>query len=278
MQFKAELRNVDSLSVRHTDVAAGWEQSYLLISDVHFDSPHCNRKLLTKHLNQAKAKGAGIFCIGDWFDAMGGRNDKRGSKSSLRVEDKADNYFDLLVDHSAEYLSPYAGNFVMMGNGNHETSILKHGETDVLKRLCRELGAIHMGYSGFVRFQFRKANSTASTTRRMHFHHGSGGGGPVTKAMIGNNRKEVAVWADIFVGGHIHVTGYDENEVYKCNDGGTTYLETQYLITIPGYKQEYTPEGGFHIEGGRGPKPQGGWWMNFRFDEERVRVQFVRAD
>lgn len=37
---------------------------YLLISDVHFDSVHCDRDLLTKHLDQALAMNAGVLISG----------------------------------------------------------------------------------------------------------------------------------------------------------------------------------------------------------------------
>src|SRR5688572_23682139 len=104
MAYQVERTSDEVLTIRHTGISAGWEQRYLLISDVHFDSPHCDRKLLTKHLEQAKAVGAGVLCIGDWFDAMGGKNDKRAHKSGVRAEDSRDNYFDSLVDSSADYL------------------------------------------------------------------------------------------------------------------------------------------------------------------------------
>jgi predicted phosphodiesterase len=279
MPYTVERTNEDVITIRHDDVKAGWEQKYLLISDVHFDSPHCDRKMLTKHLEQAKAAQAGVLCIGDWFDAMGGKNDKRSHKSGIRSGDSHDNYFDLLVDHSSDYLQPYSSLLVMLSNGNHETAITKHNETDILQRLCRELNVLHGGYSGFVRMMFQKGQGGRST-KRVHYHHGSGGGGPVTEAKIANARKLVSFDADIYLSGHIHVTDYSENERVTMSDSGRRVDSTQYLITIPGYKNHYRMAGSWEVEKSMKPKPRGGWWMTFYYDGDApgcIGTRFERA-
>lgn len=108
------------LTLRHPVVEAGWSQRYLLIADIHFDNPLCDRRLLTRHLDEAKRIGAGVMCFGDWFDVMGGRNDPRRSKTGTANQHNVDSYLDAVVDESAEYLSPYQGNLLMMADGNHE--------------------------------------------------------------------------------------------------------------------------------------------------------------
>lgn len=268
------------LTLRHDDVAAGWEQRYLLISDVHFDSPYCDRKLLTRHLELAKAQGAGVLCIGDWFDAMGGKQDRRSTKNTARDEDKHDNYFDMLVDHSAEYLAPYTDNLVMLSKGNHETAILKHNETDLLERLCRELGCQCMGYSGWVRSLFQNSSGGARSQRRIYFHHGAGGGGPVTRGTINANRRAASIDADVYISGHIHEAWVLENVVYKLNEKGRVFYNTQMHCQLPTYKQEHG-HGGYHDEKQRPPKPLGGYWLVFYYDWTRpgnVGQRFERAN
>lgn len=280
MSYDIERTSATVLTLRHFDIAAGWEQRYLLISDVHFDSPHCDRRLLTKHLDQAKASGAGIMCIGDWFDAMGGRNDKRATKSTARSDDSVPNYFDVLVDHAADYLAPYADNLVMLSQGNHEAAILKHNETDLLARLCRELNCQCMGYSGWVRILSQDSHGGKRTQRRLYFHHGSGGGGPVTKNVIQTNRRAASVDADIYLYAHVHEAWSLENVVEKLGDRGRTYYSTQYHVQLPTYKQEHG-YGGYHDEKGRPPKPLGGWWMVLGYDGTQpgnVGVRFERAN
>ena len=67
--------------------------NFLLIADTHFDSIKCDRKLLKKHLDQAKEKNAKIFIFGDWFDCMGGKWDKRSTKADIRPEYNTQTYF-----------------------------------------------------------------------------------------------------------------------------------------------------------------------------------------
>jgi hypothetical protein len=255
----------------------GSEQWFLLMSDAHWDNPHCDRQMLRRHYDQAVERNARIFSFGDFFCAMQGRSDRRADKSSLRPEHQGGNYLDLLIDTAEEWLSPYADHIAMMSDGNHEIAIRKYLETDLLERLCRAIDCHHMGYSGFVKFVFPGG---PESTRRLYFHHGHGGGGPVTKGVIQTNRRAASIDADIFVSGHIHEATLVENVVVTLLDSGRVHLATQTHVTCPTYKQEYLMDGGFHIEKGRPPKPLGGWWLVFYYDETQlgnVGTWFLRA-
>lgn len=278
--MQAERTNESVLTLRHSDVASGWEQRYLLMADVHWDNPHCDRRLLVKHLEQAKALNAGILVFGDWFCAMQGKWDKRADKSDLRPEHREGNYLDLLVDTAATYLEPYRQNLVMLADGNHETAIRSHLETDLLMRLCQKLDTNHMGYSGFVRFMFSR-NSGGRSSRVLYWHHGAGGGGPVTKGVIGANRHAASVEADIFVQGHIHEAWVVENVMAQLSDAGHVRYRTQVHCQLPTYKQEYDMPRGYHVEKGRPPKPLGAWWLVWYFDRTQpgqVGCRFERAN
>jgi len=261
--YQVERTGEDVLTIRHEGIKAGWEQRYLLISDVHFDSPHCDRKLLTKHLQQAKDSNAGIMVFGDWFDAMGGRNDRRAHKGGIRVEHSADNYFDCIVDDSVAYLSSYAPHIVMLGDGNHETAITRHNETDILERLCRRLGCCHTGYSGFVRCLF---DGGKQTSRQLYYHHGSGGGGPVTRGMSWFQRLLAEVKADIYVKGHIHEDWVARAMVEECSERGVRYQSCKTGIQLPSYKRK----GSWENEKGMPSKPLGGYWLIFHWDVDAI--------
>lgn len=194
----------DNVTTVRMNIAEGWEQWFLLQSDEHWDNPHCVRPLHRRHHEQALERGAGIFKFGDFFCAMQGKYDPRASKESIRPEHQTVNYLDALIDTAADYLRPYASNIVLIGSGNHETSILRRLETDLTKRLCDKLGVQAGGYSGFVRFMFSR-NTGGRISHNLYFFHGSGGGGAVTKGVIGTNRR--AVWlpdATIICTGHVH--------------------------------------------------------------------------
>jgi len=266
-----ERTNPNVLTLRHNGTGEGYEQWYLLIGDVHWDNPLCNRKLLTRHLDEAKAKDAGILCVGDWYCAMQGKYDPRADKSMLRPEHQTEPYLDALVDTAAEYLEPYAEHIVMLADGNHETSIRRKLETDLLERLAHLLHVPHMGYSGFVRYMFAMKDNRGRRTRRvMYWHHGSGGGGPVTKGTIQSNRRAVMLRdTDIVVSGHIHEQWMLIIPQVWINTHGKMMTTEQWHVQVPTYKQEFTPEGGFHVERGRPPKPLGGWWLHFYHENGR---------
>ena len=59
----------------------GWgNYRFLLLSDIHWDNPKCNRKLLKRHLDEAKEGGHPILINGDLLDLMGGKKDRRAIK------------------------------------------------------------------------------------------------------------------------------------------------------------------------------------------------------
>lgn len=280
MSYTTERTNADVLTVRIDEVKAGWEQWFLLTSDVHWDNPHCDRALYKRHLDQAVERKAGIFCFGDFFCCMGGKYDPRSNKEGIRPEHQVANYFDALIDTAGDYLEPYKGNFVLLSPGNHETAILKRQETNLTARLTHRLGVQSGGYAGFVRFLLSRGSS-ARTSKTLFYHHGYGGGGPVTKGTIQTNRR--AVWlpdAEIVCSGHVHEAWYLEVERQRVSLSGEPYIDTQYHLQLPTYKQEHTLAGGWHIERGAPPKPLGAWWLRMHYDNSKrdaVGLEFTRA-
>jgi hypothetical protein len=264
-------------------IGKGWEQWFLLVTDRHLDNPHADRALMRKHLDQAKERRAGVMEAGDLFCAMQGRDDKRGSKSGVRPEDANSSYFDSIVKSADEFFSPWAENFVMISPGNHETAVKKRHETDLTQRLVERMrtrgSKVMLGtYSGWIRFMF-----TARTSHRqsvaMAYHHGYGGGGPVTRGVIDTNRMAVYLPdADLIWTGHSH----DEWKVpisrERLSQAGIPYLDKAIHFRTPGYKDEYSPHEGFHIEKGRGPKPVGAAWLRFYYESDKIRYSITEAD
>jgi len=244
----------------------------LLLSDVHFDNPHCNRKLLKKHLDEAKQINAPILSAGDWFCAMQGKWDKRGNKDSILEENSKGNYLDSLVECTADFLAPYAKQFTLFAPGNHETSILKRHETNLTQRLVERVRAqnpespIYAGnYSGWVKFQWLNngdENYKASACN-LWYHHGYGGGAPVTRGLIQTARNQVYVSnADILWTGHIHNAYAVPIQRIQLSNNMTVIQKRSLHICTAGYKDEYgSGEGGWHIERGGPPKPIGGAWI-----------------
>jgi hypothetical protein len=251
------------------DITCQSGQEFLLISDLHWDNPHCDRGLLKNHLDEAVKRNAAIILNGDTYCCMGGKYDRRADKSLIRPEHNTDRYFDAIVDTSVEWFAPYAKNILLIGYGNHETAIIKHGETDLLQRFASTLNyatgsAVEVGgYGGTI--DIRVLHDTIRGVNFVvHYFHGSAGGGVVTRGVIADQRLLASTEGyDLTWMGHVHELYYHQNMIHRYDRSTKTLLQKPiHQLRTATYKEEW--DGGymgFHTERGRGPKPLGGYWM-----------------
>lgn len=280
MTYAVERTEPNAVTVRHDDVVAGWEQWYLLRGDAHADNPHCDRQLMIHHMNQARERNAGIIDVGDLFCLMGGKYDPRSDKTGVRPEYQVSDYLGAVEDDMVRIHEPYADLFVQVSDGNHNTSVLRRHEYDILGRFCRRLGIERGRYAGWVFFRFSGTKGNR-TTRKLYYHHGVGNGGIVTKGTL--NPLRIASYtpdADIVLGAHIHEQWLFPIERQRITDSGRTFFDKQYHCQLPTYKQEYNYSG-YHTEKGGPPKPLGAWWLKFYYNPRKaanVGVHFEMAD
>jgi len=253
----------------------------LLISDLHWDNPHCDRELLKKHLDEAKAGNHDILINGDLFCAMQGKYDGRRSKGDIRPEHNNSRYLDSLVETASDWFAPYAKHIKVVGYGNHETSILRHCETDLIERFVTLLnhkggGEVQVGgYGGWVIYQFHQ-NKIFRGSYKIKYFHGSGGGGVVTKGSINFNRMQTMIeGADAIWMGHVHESMEITYTVERLSQSYLTQLRDVLMIRTPAYKEEYDGgKGGWHVERGAPPKPMGGRWLVItpKRDKENMEI------
>jgi predicted phosphodiesterase len=269
-------RNVHKINI---DGLGTGEQWFLLSSDHHWDNPDANREMIERHLIEAKERNAPVFIFGDFFCAMQGKYDKRSDKSKVRPEHQVANYLDSLVDTAANWLMPYRDNIAVIGQGNHETAILKNHETNLIERLVerlnvgRESKTYVGGYGGYIWLQIARQTETEKTRGalfplKIKYYHGHGGGGPVTKGVIQSARQSMYLPdADIVVSGHVHEQYSICFMQERLKDSGKIELKEQWHLRLPTYKDEYKDGyGGWHIETGKMPKPIGAYWMVVKID------------
>jgi len=271
-------------------------QEFLLISDLHWDNPHCDRGLLKNHLDEAVKRNAGIIMNGDVLCLMGGRYDKRADKSGVRPEHQVNNYLQAVTEDAAHWFKPYAKNILLIGYGNHETSIIKHNEFDpllaVTSILNYEAGTTVQlgGYGGTLDIRAMH-DHIRGVNFVCHYYHGAGGGGPVTKGVIQDQRLLASTEGyDLTWMGHVHELYYHQNIIHRYDRQSKTLLQKPvHQLRTATYKEEW--DGGymgFHTERGRGPKPLGGYWMKLetsrnsgkdnRGPEVQLHATFTPAD
>jgi hypothetical protein len=271
-------------------------QEFLLISDLHWDNPHCDRGLLKNHLDEAVKRNAAIILNGDTYCCMGGKYDRRADKSLIRPEHNTDRYFDAIVDTSVEWFAPYAKNILLIGYGNHETAIIKHGETDLLQRFASTLNyatgsAVQVGgYGGTI--DIRVLHDTIRGVNFVvHYFHGHSGGGAVSRGVIHDQRLLAGTEGyDLTWMGHVHELYYHQNIIHRYDRSTKTLIQKPiHQLRTATYKEEW--DGGymgFHTERGRGPKPLGGYWLKLETSrnsskdnkgpELQVHATFTPAD
>ena len=265
-----------------------WEHWVLLQSDQHWDAIDCDRKLLKKHLDEALERNADILMFGDFFDCMEGKYDPRRRKGDIRPELNVDNYMDALGEQASEWLMPYVKNIKFISKGNHEESVLKNQEVDLIERLVSLLnfkgGQVVSGtYRGYLVCKFQATSHGQRCKTTIGYTHGYGGGGPVTKGTIQASRKQIYMAdADIIIQGHIHEAWTMEivRERLGVAPPHNPRLEVCTHIQLPTYKEDYLNGDNWHTHTGKPPKSLGGYWLRFYFDRDKTKVmyQVIRAN
>jgi predicted phosphodiesterase len=250
----------------------------LLMSDIHWDNPHCDRETLKKHLEYAQKIGAKVLINGDFFCFMQGKYDPRRAKSEIRPEHNVANYIDAVIADAVDWWKPYADTLIFIGYGNHETSITKNLETDPLQRFADLFNYTHKpqdpisigGYGGWITFQFTRAGSNRRSYA-IHYFHGSGGGGPVTKGTIQHQRQMADTeGADCIWMGHVHEL-YTMYQSKKMLNGNRVPVTREVLHVRTGTYKEEHGDGfmGWHVERGAPPKPIGCVKLEINYVRER---------
>ena len=102
MEISKIARNV------HTIALSKDENRLALLSDIHWDNPKCDRKMLKAHLEYCKDNQIPIFINGDFFCLMMGKYDPRRNKQDILPEHNKANYLDAVIETAVEWWSPYA--------------------------------------------------------------------------------------------------------------------------------------------------------------------------
>jgi len=267
-------------TLRFENISAGWEQWIMLSSDRHHDNIHTRRDLEKKHLDLALKRNAPIIDVGDVFCSMNGKYDPRRSQDNIRPEDVGVDYLDRIVKHAAEFYAPYAKLFAVIGQGNHESSVLASTGTDLINSLVHRLNADYGGacyrggYGGWIRMLF-VINKTQREGKRLKYFHGGGGGGPVTRGVIDTNRQAVYLRdVDFVVNGHTHDQYYVPVATEGINDKGAIMRGLTHFVRCGTYKDEYADGSkGWAVEKKHPPKPLGCAWIHLWAETYESKIQ-----
>jgi hypothetical protein len=242
----------------------------LLISDPHWDNPKCDRKLLKRHMDEARDIGAAIMFNGDVFCAMQGRGDPRRSNDAIRREHMGDDYLNRLVNTASEWFEPYKDNIALMGMGNHEDSVLKNYGYNLIDELCSNLGVMSTGYEAFTRFK----RNGKGLPLWLYQNHGFGGGG-ATKGISAFQKIILKNPADIYWMGHIHEQYAGNEMVRKVSNKGKVSLKKQSYVRTSTYKQN---DPYLIRKAGSGIRPLGSYWLKITEDKSTREAKYIMME
>tara|TARA_R110000772_G_scaffold63416_1_gene142015 strand:+ start:862 stop:1716 length:855 start_codon:yes stop_codon:yes gene_type:complete len=255
------------------------KREFLLISDIHFDSKKCNRKALKSMLDEAAERGASVMIFGDLLDIMGAKYDPRSGKSDIRPEYNTDNYFLAVVDDLCKFLGPYAKNILFISKGNHEGSVKRRHEFDLLQIMAYKLkmeykwSGLLGPYEGWVMFdaQIKREEKTLRSygSATAYYTHGAGGNAPVSRGVIQTNRRQVQINADIFISGHIHTQWAVPIPQRSINTSGIEEVKDVLHLQLGCFKEAHRGE--WEAQKGFGPANIGGYWLKFAIVDKKLR-------
>jgi Icc-related predicted phosphoesterase len=276
----------------HEILLQGKRVKIAMLSDLHWDNPKCDWDLLKRDLDYCKTNNIPVMVNGDFFCLMQGKGDRRGNKSDIRPEHNNAKYLDSIVETAVEWFSPYANILTVIGYGNHETSVIKWQETDLLQRFVDLLNykngsnVYAGGYGGWIILR-QEITPGIESSFKIKYFHGSGGGGVVTKGALNLTRAlEMYEDFDVFTMGHIHENAArnDARDTINYNPKlGYRHEQKQLHLMLTGtYKEEYGDGSkGWHVERGAPVKPTGGRILVFesdRFEKDGQRKVYKNID
>ncbi len=248
---------------------SNFEKWVFFCSDVHMDSTEFDKSLWRSHLAQAKERDAQIFIFGDYFDGMGGDKDPRTSKGSLKANQALTKmgYINEIIKEGVDNLRE--ADVAFISPGNHELSVLSHLEVGLHNFLASEIGCELGEYDGFIRFSFSRDGSGGRTIN-LYYNHGAGGSSPVTHGVIGTNRRQVAIDADIFVTGHNHRGFQLEMPMLSINKTGNLVTKEKTHINLGTYKTQ----GDWERQKGFALPVMGGTFIRFYWDHRSQNIKY----
>lgn len=271
MEITKQLRYGANYHRFEIDLKSTKEKHFLFTcSDVHFDNPKCNRELFFEHLDLAVKRNSLIAITGDFFCFMQGRYDPRGTKTDVRPEHMAGNYVDLVINEAAEKMKKYAKYIIIISRGNHETSVSKRLETDVMERFVERLNllagsSVQVGaYTGYYTLSFN--NHGRFKTIDIGYSHGNWGG-VITKGTLSVVRYAAMMPdCDIMFSGHTH-DGWivPQPRLIKNQQKKKVEIKNQWHVKTGTYKEEFDKGDGWAVERIAMPKYLGGAWTEFSF-------------
>lgn len=219
------------------------------IADVHLGNRFCDVRAFKEYLSSDDK--AYFFGIGDMLDAIIVKDQKRYRKTSDASGD-TDDILGWQINEMAALLEPVKDRILVLGDGNHEQTIVDHCSLNPVKMLCDILKVPYGGYTYFLTLRFREADGRGKTIT-IKAAHGWGGGSRTEGADMTKFCRDAGRYdADVFCYGHTHKHQFYSIPMIGTN--GSKLVARDRLVVIcgtwlktlsPGTDTTYSERAGF---------------------------------
>lgn len=208
-------------------IAAGESFGLSLLSDLHVGSADTDHDAIRREVATIVERGDRVALGGDLIDAVLPKDVKRFDPHTVVPELRGrDDLLDAQIDLAIDILRPLRGRFIAIGEGNHETAVVRHHATDPTRRICDALDAPFAGYQSYIALAFQR-----STMRRrftIAYWHGAGGGSARSSCVAALEKlQRVMGDADLYWTGHRHQRVAVAMPHYRCPTAGASAVRRE---------------------------------------------------
>ncbi len=207
------------------------------LGDIHIGAQSCDENLFKRVVKSiAEDPNAYWFGMGDYCDFIN-RRDPRFDVTSLAdfliSKEGLGDITKAQRDRFLALVKPIAHKCLALIEGNHETAITRHTERKIFEEIVMgikgmgimpEDKALGLGYTGWLRLQFKRQNTTRRIT--INLHHGFVGGRLAGAKALNMQRYLWTHEADVVVFGHSH-NKMSQNEAVQMLDLGGNLLNLE---------------------------------------------------
>ena len=248
------------------------------VSDLHKDSEYSEWKKVKKYLDE----NPDVYIVfgGDSLDVMQFVNDKRGSKSSTLPQYNQTDYANQVIkDVREDIIIPYKDRIISWNRGNHDNSIIKRHNIDLLNLICGTDVHIHE-YSGYIILSAPRTHDLKNTRVIINFCHSPFSGGTRSKGSLSIDiAKANYPSADIWITEHIHDGFIHPVRHEFISSKNTIVQKTKWYVQNIAAKQETQGKrNGFHHETNKGNRASGFVEMEFTYDKNYCCLQCSKVN
>jgi hypothetical protein len=174
------------------------------IGDIHAGAIQCDEDGIRDKINEIKNDpNALIIGMGDYADCIT-LNDKRFETHGLAKWVAQDNIVESQRVWIKNLFEPVKDKIICLLEGNHESTIHRFHQDDILRNICKDLDVPYGSYQAFIVLKCHRINSLEKHDIVIHAWHGAGSAQTEGARLMRLMRLVNDIETSIYLMGHLH--------------------------------------------------------------------------